>query len=1128
MAGDRSVTLTWTNPNDSSITRYEYQVNHTDTYTGKLSGWSGWADVPGSGASTTTHTFTGLTAGKEYRYKIRVVKEVGEGNDLVSKPAPAAKPWYVAATAGGPTPPPAVGNFWVDRRCDHHFIVWWQLVPGATGYDLEMRGKEWKRLLTNKYKSGFQFSQWTKDGTFKFRIRAVNAHGVSDWRHLKSVAPPCAVAGLQASYAANGDVTVSWNPAKRAESYDVNFSADHGRSWQRMVSNLNATTYTFNKNPQSLPYSPDFLVAVQSLKGGLNSQWRNAGVARIRLTTSNVGATSAALNLAGHSGQWWYDADTGPHTACQGPIAAGTSSADLSGLTANQPYTYQAYSATGCNSGNLLAAIAFTTPTAAELAAQNVTATSATLELSNHTGDWWFKRTAPDAGTCTAGESDFTNDLTGLIPGTEYTYKAYGASSCADTHVSASVDFTTGGVSVSNLDENSAAACTFGNLSDFFTLARKCGIGFTTGNATNGYTLHSVTTKFGNKSGTPTGFTVALHEASGNEPASNAISNATLSGNSPETAGEYTYNCSGSGCQLAKDTTYYVVLSTSDTSGANVYRLETTASTNETRTPSDNGWLIANQGMNHDFGNNTNEWYDATKANKMKVSATVNATLTATVSSGKVTLTLTNGPSDWWFKIGGTGSCTAASGSTVPNIGGYAGGPHSVKAYSDDACSKELAATTFTLPATFTASGISGTGATLTVGGHSGDWYYKGISGTSASTNCVTVSGSTTATLSNLTADNLYGYTAYSGANCTTEIDTEYFSTNDFDVGNLGEAAVSSTFCLVGYYSLLGGSVQCAVAFDTGGRSGGYTLKSVTGRFRDATGSPGNIIVKLHAADSGNSSNPAATAIANATFTGNNPSTAGLYSRLRGDRLLAVEGHQVLRGDVNGRNQRIECVRTGSHEFGRGGGASHRRYGLGDRERGQKQARQQCLGEHLRQPHRPAAHRGGQCRRGRRLAKRRRDGADPRLVQRAGRHASRSRLDHRTRRHRRAQGGRQADPRARRPPCQRGSHPRQPRRRQRRHHPGGGRQHQPRRPVVRRRHPVGRRYRRPHALRLRPGQQGPCPRQGRCLVTQHGPSAWPPTASPCGCRTTRTAWCTPTPSPAPLPPPPRTLTRIGF
>ena len=75
------------------------------------------------------------------------------------------------------------------------------------------------------------------------------------------------------------------------------------------------------------------------------------------------------------------------------------------------------------------------------------------MTLYNHTGGWWFKETSPATGTCTAGETDFTNNVTGLIPGTPYTYKAYSNDTCA-TEI-ASKTFTTGGVSVSNLDAKS-------------------------------------------------------------------------------------------------------------------------------------------------------------------------------------------------------------------------------------------------------------------------------------------------------------------------------------------------------------------------------------------------------------------------------------------------------------------------------------------------------------------------------------------------------------------------------------------------------------------------------------------------------------------------------------------------
>ena len=181
-----------------------------------------------------------------------------------------------------------------------------------------------------------------------------------------------------------------------------------------------------------------------------------------------------------------------------------------------------------------------------------------------------------------------------------------------------------------------------------------------------------------------------------------------------------------------------------------------------------------------------------------RIAALTKPALTAaSITSTGATLSIVGYGVKWWYQANKApdNSCRGpVRRSNTQAVSGLSGGTsYTYTAYRAAGCAgadklAEATFTTVTPSPTLTASGISATGATLTIGGHSGDWYYKGISGTSASTSCVTVSGSTTATLSTLTADNLYGYTAYSGANCAsgTEIDTEYFSTSDVDVGEFG------------------------------------------------------------------------------------------------------------------------------------------------------------------------------------------------------------------------------------------------------------------------------------------------------------------------------------------------------
>ena len=75
----RLATLTWADPNDSSIQKY--QVRRADSYdTGGNPIWPVksddepvWTDIPGSDASTATHTLYDLSIGTKYTFELRGV-----------------------------------------------------------------------------------------------------------------------------------------------------------------------------------------------------------------------------------------------------------------------------------------------------------------------------------------------------------------------------------------------------------------------------------------------------------------------------------------------------------------------------------------------------------------------------------------------------------------------------------------------------------------------------------------------------------------------------------------------------------------------------------------------------------------------------------------------------------------------------------------------------------------------------------------------------------------------------------------------------------------------------------------------------------------------------------------------
>ena len=321
-----SLDVSWDAPAGAT----KYHITYSSD--GKQS-WSS-AKGPGDNYSQNSITITGAESDKTYVVGVRAGNQHGWSGWRNSAPA-------------APGAPAAVSNFWADRPyCGNHFKVRWQRVSGATGYDLNISydGKaSWHRLMTNKNNNAWQFSQWNREKTYWFAIRAVNAHGASSWKNLGS-APGyefCSVEGLWGGYA-SGTVYMGWQANPDADGYDLNFSPNGGNKWYRVYTN---TPYTSAHLGTGILFQ-HFLVSVRARKGNETTPWRNATVQWITLEASNVTETTATLNLSGYVGNWYYKADVGPDTSCQGPVS-GASKA-VTGLSPGTTYKYKAY-VNGCN-----------------------------------------------------------------------------------------------------------------------------------------------------------------------------------------------------------------------------------------------------------------------------------------------------------------------------------------------------------------------------------------------------------------------------------------------------------------------------------------------------------------------------------------------------------------------------------------------------------------------------------------------------------------------------------------------------------------------------------------------------------------------------------------------------------
>ncbi len=90
-AGDQYVTLSWDNPNNASITTYQYRQSEDSgsTYS------PDWTDITGSDENTTSHRVENLTNDTEYTFEIRAVNATGNGASVSVSATPVLPPLTV-------------------------------------------------------------------------------------------------------------------------------------------------------------------------------------------------------------------------------------------------------------------------------------------------------------------------------------------------------------------------------------------------------------------------------------------------------------------------------------------------------------------------------------------------------------------------------------------------------------------------------------------------------------------------------------------------------------------------------------------------------------------------------------------------------------------------------------------------------------------------------------------------------------------------------------------------------------------------------------------------------------------------------------------------------------------------
>ena len=500
------------------------------------------------------------------------------------------------------------------------------------------------------------------------------------------------------------------------------------------------------------------------------------------LTAGSITAATATLTLANHAGNWHYK-QTAPTAGSCSTAQTGTT-VNLTSLTEGTSYTYKAYSDSNCTTE--LASETFST---AALTAGSITAATATLTLGGHTGNWHYKQTAPTAGSCSTVQTGASANLTDLMASTSYTYKAYSDSNCTTELASATFNTVYDlGLSVSATSASSITL-SWTNHTD----------------VTTGYDVYRCTVESECATNPPAGG-ASLYLSWVSKPAGDTIT--LVDDNNMESGGVASPISSGT-------TYYYAVRGYISGGNTGFSRVSGTAVDPPALTAGTIGATTATLTLANHAGN----WHykqtapTAGSCSTVQTGTTVNLTslmastsytykaysdsncttelasetfsttapvpvLTAgSITAATATLTLANHAGNWHYKQTAptAGSCsTAQTGTTVNLTSLTEGTSYTYKAYSDSNCTTELASETFSTAA-LTAGSITAATATLTLGGHTGNWHYKQTAPTAGS--CSTVQTGASANLTDLMASTSYTYKAYSDSNCTTELASETFTT---------------------------------------------------------------------------------------------------------------------------------------------------------------------------------------------------------------------------------------------------------------------------------------------------------------------------------------------------------------
>ena len=347
--GDEQIAVGWDNPNDASITHYEYQYTNLDQ-----GGGNDWETIPMSGSNTTSYTVTGLQNGSRYQVLIRAVNSVSAGSATGAYATPNDS---INPLPGTPT------GFDAGPGNERATLFWDD--PGdsfISGYEYQQNSGAWETMTDSTARTVSYVVDSLVNGTdYTFKIRAVNVNGNSPEtqqkpvRPLASVASPLKPTGIKAT-PGNGIIRLSWSNPGDTSITHYQYKIGTG-VWQNMTDSNSATV--FYDVPESNNFN--FTFRIRAVNDFGESDQSDAVSATAKSTppmptsfTGTIGNGQVTLDW-GHADYvsitgWQYSQDSGTWQNIT-DSDPDTVQVVITGLTNEQSYTFRVRAINGSITG---------------------------------------------------------------------------------------------------------------------------------------------------------------------------------------------------------------------------------------------------------------------------------------------------------------------------------------------------------------------------------------------------------------------------------------------------------------------------------------------------------------------------------------------------------------------------------------------------------------------------------------------------------------------------------------------------------------------------------------------------------------------------------------------------------